>query len=215
MGGSRGKRPAAGPSGGRAKAAEAAPSCLDPASGLYHLQHFRLSLSYELNRMERTDKPLGLIALRLPKEGPVSMRALGAFLRKALRPLDTPAKIGEREVAALMPEADRDRASSLLRALADKFGDGSGLSASIACGWALARPWEEWTAAKLLAKAKNSMGPASAAIAKMAGPAGPWAQNNSALAAAEKDSLFDGFSLLAAQGQKSPCRSVPKAESAD
>ena len=182
-----------------AKMADAAPSCLDPASGLYHLQHFRLSLAYELKRMDRADKPLGLVLLRLPKGNSISMRTLGAFLKKALRPLDTPAKIGDREVAALLPEADRDRALRLITALAERFGDGGPENSSLAYGGALARPWEDWTPAKLIAKARNCMDSATTIIARMLGEAGPWAELNTALASAEKDSLFDGFSVLADQ----------------
>jgi hypothetical protein len=157
--------------------------------------------------MDRADKPLGLIVIKLPESGPVSMKALASFLRKALRPLDTPAKIGDREVAALLPEADRDRALRLLTAAAEKFGDGGPGGFSIAYGGALARPWEDWTPAKLLAKARGSMDSASAVIAKMLGRKGPWAEVNTALVAAEKDSLFDGFSILAGQVRERPGRS--------
>ena len=182
-----------------AKSAPLVPSCLDPSSGLYHLQHFRLSLAYEINRMYRADKPLGLVVIKIPAAESISIKSVASFLRRALRPLDTPAKIGDRELAALLPEADRDQATRLISALAEKFGDGAPTGATISYGGALARPWEEWTPAKLLSKARSSMDSASVIIARMLGGARPWAEVDTALAAAEKDSLFDGFSILAGQ----------------
>jgi GGDEF domain-containing protein len=188
-----------------------AATCLDPASGLYHRQHFQLSLTYELNRMERSEKPLGLVVIRLPEGGAKMMRPLGSFLKKALRSLDTPAQLGRLEAAALLPECDRGRVTRLLSTMAERYGDGGPNISVIAYGGALARSWEDWTAAKLLARARRDMNSASAVIARLLAGAGPWAEVTTAVVAAERDSLYEGFTSLASgeAGQRRSGRGGP------
>ena len=173
----------------------AAATCVDPVSGLFHCQHFMLSLAYELGRMNRTERPLGLVVIRPPRGGPRTMRAIAAFLRTALKPLEVAARLGGREIGVLLPEAGKDRTARLLEALAAKFGDGGG-ARSIAYGGALARPWEDWTPERLLAKAKDGLDSAPSVIARTLDSSGPWAEANTALAGAEKGALFDGFTYL-------------------
>jgi GGDEF domain-containing protein len=182
----------------RRTARNASATCLDPASGLYHPQHFRLSLDYEHSRMERAEKPLGLIILRLPGAGDEAFAALSGFLKGALGPLDLAARLGGPEVGILIPEAGRDRAARLLTALGQEYGPGGRLAGPAAIfGAALARPFQGGGPDDLLRKARDSMGPAQEAARKVLSGSGPWAEADTALAGPERDSLFNGFGTLA------------------
>ncbi|MDR1655981.1 MAG: diguanylate cyclase [Deltaproteobacteria bacterium] len=185
---------------GRITSAVQTATCVDLASGLYHRQHFQLSLDYEFNRMVRTEKPLGLIVVRLPAENDQNIKPMASFLKNALRPLDLAAKLSDREIVILIPEADRDRALRLLSALAEEFGDGGQENTSLSYSGALARPYEDWTPETLLSRARDGFDSASAVTRRMLSAAGPWTEVSTALASAEKDSLFDGFSSLAHSG---------------
>jgi GGDEF domain-containing protein len=190
--------PDAAPSADKTQPAHAFPAatCVDPLSGLYHRQHFQLSLAYELGRMNRTERPLGLVVVRPARSGARAVRAVANFLKTSLRPLDVAARLGEREIGVLLPEADRDRTARLLGALAARFGDGGPDGGGLAYGGTLARPWEDWTPERLLARARDGLDAASVVIARTLDAAGPWAEANTALAGPERGALFDGFSSL-------------------
>ncbi|MDR2442952.1 MAG: GGDEF domain-containing protein [Deltaproteobacteria bacterium] len=170
-------------------------TCVDAKSGLYNRQHFEFSLDYEFSRMERTDKPLGLIVVRLP-EGSDQIQKIGAFLKTNLRPLDLASKLSDAEVSILLPEADGERAVHLLMALAKEFGDGGPLNSSIGYSGALAKPYAEWTPEKLLNFAREGFDSAKVVIKKILSGSNPWAEANTALASDEKESLFEGFTSL-------------------
>jgi GGDEF domain-containing protein len=177
-----------------------AATCLDIVSGLYHPEHFELSLSYEFSRMERTEKPLGLVLVRLGEAAEDCLKAfkvMGSFIKSALRPLDLAARLGEREVAILMPEAQRDRAVRLLLALGREF-EANPLFSGASFGASLARPYEGAGPADLLRRAGQNTGSAQQVAKKLLSGASPWAEIDTALIADEKDSLFDGFSVLSA-----------------
>jgi GGDEF domain-containing protein len=190
-----------------AKASPPAATCLDPASGLYHPQHFRLSLGYEFSRMERAEKPLGLIVLRLSGASDDDYANLSRYLKSALRPLDLAARLEGGEVGVLIPEADRDRAARLLKALGLEYGpEGCLVGPAAVFGAALARPFEGGGPDDLLKKAMDSMGPARDVAQKVLSGSSPWAEVDTALAGPERDSLFNGFgtlSLVLSQGRRS------------
>jgi GGDEF domain-containing protein len=173
-----------------------AATCVDAVSGLYHPEHFRLTLNYEFGRMDRTEKPLGLVLVCHDPAEPAVLKALGALLKRALRPLDLAARLGEGEVAILMPEAQRDRAVHLLIALGKELNNAEfgGLSASF--GAAIARPYQGLNPEELLRRARENTGSASEVAQKLLSGASPWAEIDTALDIGEKESLFDGFSVL-------------------
>jgi GGDEF domain-containing protein len=173
-------------------------TCLDQNSGLYHPQHFQLSLSYEFNRMERTEKPLGLIILRLCKAEVSDFRKLAAFLKSALKPLDLAARLNDEEVAVLIPEADRDRAVRLIEVLGQEYATAGKLCGPrVVFGAALARPYQGGKPDELVQKARENVGPANEVAQKVISGSSPWAEVETALAGPERDSLFNGFGSLA------------------
>ena len=105
--------------------------------------------------------------------------------------------MGRLEAAALLAECDPGRVANLLSALAERFGDGGHGARKIVYGAVLARPWEDWTAAKLLARARRDMNSAPVVTARIMAGAGPLAEAATALCAPERDSLYDGFTSLA------------------
>jgi GGDEF domain-containing protein len=170
---------------------------LDVASGLYHAEHFKLTVVYEMSRMERTEKPVGMVVVHLDKHTDEIFKALGAFLKSALRPLDLAAKLGGGQVAVLMPEADRDRGVQLVLALGREFENNRIFSDVCAkFGASIARPFDGTDAQELLRRSRDNPLPACLAAQKLLSGASPWAEVDTALAVGEKDSLFDGFSVL-------------------
>jgi hypothetical protein len=205
-------------------------TCLDQKSGLYHPQHFFLSLNYEFNRMERTEKPLGLIILQLSEAKETDFQKLGSYLKSNLRPLDlaanlgpldSAAKLGQAgevaklgqagEVAILIPEADRDRAVRLIKALGQEYLPGGKLSGpKVIFGAALARPYQGWRPDDLVQKARENSGPALEAAEKVISGASPWTEVDTALAGPERDSLFSGFGSLSVAPSPGRRSSAPK-----
>jgi hypothetical protein len=172
-------------------------TCLDRKSGLYHLQHFSLSLNYEFKRMERTEKPLGLVILRFTKPRDDDFLRLAGFLKSVLRPLDLAANLSGGEVAILIPEADRDRAVRLLTALGQEYEPNGQLSGpEVIFGAALARPYQGWGPDDLVLKARENTGPALEVAQKVLSGSSPWTEPDTALAGPERDSLFNGFGSL-------------------
>jgi hypothetical protein len=164
---------------------------------LYHPQHFNLSLSYEFSRMERTEKPLGLILVRYREPENSVLQKLAVFLRGALRPLDLAARLSEEEVAILIPEADKDKALRLLAALGREFGPkGSLCGPAVVFGAALAKPYQGGGPEDLVRRARENPGDAEAAAARISAVSSPWSEADTALAGEERDSLFSGFAAL-------------------
>lgn len=178
-----------------------AATCVDVSSGLYHPQHFELSLNYEFNRMERTEKPLGLIMLRLADPADRDLQNLSRFLKGSLRPLDLAARLPAGEVAVLIPEADKDRASRLLSALGRAYAPGGVLSGpGVVFGAAVARPCQGGGPLDLVLRARTNVGSAEEVAAKIQAGSSPWTEVDTALDKNERDSLFDGFGSLSLAG---------------
>jgi GGDEF domain-containing protein len=176
-------------------------TCLDQASGLYHPQHFELSLKYEFSRMERTEKPLGLILLRLDQPTDTDLQNLSHFLLGSLRPLDLAARLPAGEVVVLIPEADRNRATRLLLAIGQAYAPGGFLHGPVVVfGAAIARPYQSGGPFDLVVRARNNVGTAEEVAAKILAGSSPWREVNTALDKNERDSLFDGFGSLSLAG---------------
>jgi GGDEF domain-containing protein len=173
------------------------PTCLDQTSGLYHFQHFELSLKYEHARMLRTEKPLGLIVLRFSEARDIDFHNLALFLKCSLRPLDLAARLASDEVAILIPEADKDRAVRLLKVLGQEYAPGGDLEGpTVAFGAALARPYQGDFPNDLVQKARENLGQALEVAQKVISGSSPWIEVDTALAAPERDSLYNGFGSL-------------------
>ncbi|MDR3205322.1 MAG: hypothetical protein LBV23_11395 [Deltaproteobacteria bacterium] len=172
-------------------------TCLDLASGLYHPEHFSLTLRSELSRMERTEKPLGLMIIKLSDPAPEHFKALGAFFHSLLSPLDLAARLSLDEAVVLLPEANRDRALRLIKALEEAFDSPEGpLGEAHGFGMVLVRPFDGLGEEEILASARIKFRSASEVEAAMFQRGGPWAEVNTAVAAAERESLFSGFNSL-------------------
>jgi GGDEF domain-containing protein len=172
-------------------------TCLDQKSGLFHSQHFWLSLNHEFKRMERTEKPLGLIVMKLSKAQDRDFYNLAAHLKMVLRPLDLAARLMGGEVAILIPEADRDRAARLVKSLGREYEPGGKLTGpSVLFGAAMARSFQGGTPDELVQKARDHLGPAPDVSKMVISGENPWIEVDTALAGAERDSLFNGFGSL-------------------
>jgi GGDEF domain-containing protein len=182
---------------GQSEPPKTMPTCLDQKSGLFHSQHFWLSLNYEFRRMERAEKPLGLIVLKFAKPKDSDFIALAAFLKNATRPLDLAARLTGGEVAILIPEADRDRAVRLLELLGREYEPGGKLAGPMVLfGAAMARPFQGGGSDDLVNKARDSLGLAQEVAQRIISGTNPWTDVDTALAGPERDSLFNGFGIL-------------------
>ncbi|MDR2368630.1 MAG: GGDEF domain-containing protein [Deltaproteobacteria bacterium] len=180
-------------------------TCLDQKSGLYHSQHFELTLGNEFRRMERTDKPLGLILVRFSGAKDADYQNLAAYLKNSLRPLDLAARLTGGEVAILIPEADRDRAVKFLTALGREYGPNGKLSGPpVAFGASLARPFQAGGPDELVQAARDNVGPAQEVAQRLLSGASPWNEVDTALAGPERDSLFNGFGSLSLAAGRRP-----------
>ncbi|RMH01613.1 MAG: GGDEF domain-containing protein [Planctomycetota bacterium] len=93
----------------------------DHKTGLANDRHFRDRLEQEFERTRRHGSPLGLILLdlddfkRLNDEasyefGDLALRAVGRILRRSVRAIDIPARIGGDEFAVLLPNTTLEEA---------------------------------------------------------------------------------------------------------
>jgi hypothetical protein len=175
-------------------------TCLDLQSGLYHPEHFQLSLDHELTRLERFERPLGLVLVCLEKSGTDSDWAeLGLFIKGFLRKLDVAARLSEKKMGILLPDASLERVARLLELLGQEFEEKETLSKlSPRFGVALVRPGEGNNASPevLLSQALENQGQAAEVVKQMLDINSPWVEADTVLIEAEKDSLFAGFCFL-------------------
>jgi GGDEF domain-containing protein len=172
-------------------------TCIDERSGLYHGQHFQLSLTNEFRRMERAEKPLGLIVVRISQAKDEDFHQLSTYLKSVLRPIDLAARLTGGEVAILIPEADRDRAVKLLKTLGREY-EASGKLAGpeVVFGASLARPFQGGGPDELVQRAREHFGSAAEAAQNVLSGSNPWFEVDTAVAGPERDSLYSGFGSL-------------------
>ena len=170
--------------------------CLDAESGLFHQVHFRSVLNQELARLDRWERPLSLVLLELPDLNPAAWAAVGRLVRSSLRRIDLAARMDERLVAVLLPDADSHRARRWLAELLAELARTEGLAGCLpAYGRALARPWEGRQSEELLDLALADLGHEDLrAEACEDGEFDP--DSATAIAADERNLLFDGFKAL-------------------
>lgn len=170
--------------------------CLDTESGLFHQVHFRSVLNQELARLDRWERPLSLVVLNLPDLSPDDWAALGRLVRSSLRRIDLAARMDERLVAVLLPDADAHRTRRWLADLLAELARTKGLGDCLpAYGRALARPWEGRQGEELLALALANLGRED--LHAGAGEDGEFDLDSAtAIAADERNLLFDGFKAL-------------------
>jgi hypothetical protein len=175
---------------------EAAWSCRDAESGIFHRAHFLAALEGELARQDRWARPLALALVELAPAP--DWAAFGPLARAALRPIDLAARLSDNRAGFIFPEADQawawGRLAELLSGLRrhDRLG---GLAART--GLALAQPRSGLSAGEMMALAAQSL----ASIGLVA--SGPdWAARTfaadpvSAIVEDERLLLFEGFRAL-------------------
>ena len=172
--------------------------CLDAESGLYTQGHFQSVLSQELARLDRWERPLSLVILDLPDLDASAWAALGALLRDSLRRIDLAARLGHRRAVVILPDADGGRARRWLAGLLAALDRVACLAGRpLTYGRAVARPWEGRQADELLALALANLGREG-----LSAPAGDEVDDGqdtgTAIAADERNLLFDGFKNLGA-----------------
>lgn len=174
----------------------ASPCCLDPESGLYHQIHFRAVLNQELARLDRWERPLSLVLLELPDLSPADWSAVGRLVRQSLRRIDLAARLDDRMLAVILSDADSRRCRNWLADLLDELAAMECLAGrQPSYGRALARPWEGRQGEDLLALALADLGREDLC-------AGRYEESDfdmeaaTAIAADERNLLFDGFKAL-------------------
>jgi hypothetical protein len=189
----------------RGKGPSLRPTCLDPESGLYHGEHFELSLKCELERPDQFERPLGLIVVALNGRGQKSgWSVLGQFLKNRLRRLDMASRLKDGSLAVLLPRTGLKKTVGLLQELGQFFDSQKELK-----GWAprfgaaLIRPSDGQGPSSFLAMATKELGLASEVAVKLLEDKKAILEADTALVPAEKASLFDGFQCLRAEGQVS------------
>jgi len=170
--------------------------CLDPESGLYHQAHFRSVLNQELARLDRWERPLSLVILELPDLSAADWAGVGRRVRSSLRRIDLAARMNEKLVAVILPDADAHRSrrwlTDFLAELARTDYPGGRLPAY---GRALARPWEGRQSEELLTEALANLGCEDLnAVPYEDGEFDM--ESATAIAADERNLLFDGFKAL-------------------
>lgn len=166
--------------------------CLDTESGLYHQIHFRAVLNQELARLDRWERPLSLVLLELPDLSPGDWAVVGRLVRSSLRRIDLAARL----VAVILPDADARRSRRWLADFLTELARAECLTGCLpAYGRALARPWEGHQGEELLALALANLGYEDLR-------AGSYEESEfdgesaTAIAADERNLLFDGFKTL-------------------
>jgi diguanylate cyclase (GGDEF)-like protein len=101
---------------------------IDDHTGLFNARHLYGALESEVARARRFGRTFSLIFLDLDRfklvndrhghqAGSAVLREVGQVLKKALRAMDVPVRYGGDEFVVLLPEADRDQASTVAQRL--------------------------------------------------------------------------------------------------
>lgn len=176
------------------------PCCLDTESGLFTSAHFRSVLVQELARLDRWEKPLGLVILKFSGLDREEWEGLGRLVRDSLRCIDLAARLNRDRIAVLMPEADLSRLRRWLREfLVELQRSGSFSDLILEHGKAVARPWEGLGADELVALASADMGGDDLDDWSNGGEAVSDGEAATAIAADERNLLFAGFKTLGAE----------------
>lgn len=173
--------------------------CLDEESGLYSRSHFESVLSQEVARLDRWERPLSLVLLEMPELADGLWPVLGRLVRDSLRRIDLAARLGARRVAVILPDADGARGRRwLMDFLAEVERRGLTGGRPVAWGRALALPWEGRQAGELLELAEAGLyeGDPSGDLIDETEDDG---ETFTAIAADERNLLFDGFKTLGAK----------------
>lgn len=146
----------------------------DGLTGLVNATFFRAALAGEIDRGLRTGRPCALLMLDIDhfKEvndtrghpvGDLVLQRLAAQLRRSLRSMDTPARLGGEEFAVILPECDSMDAVSaavrihgLLNPLVVEMGD-SRLSVTTSAGLVWTEIWNAVTVEELIARADEQL----------------------------------------------------------
>jgi hypothetical protein len=179
--------------GRRAHGVENNGGCLDRQNGLYFREHFFLSLGNELARLDRYQKAVGLLAFRFLTPEP-AWEETGPKINLSLGSCDQAARLDDALGAILLPESDAGKAARILGDLNRDLGP------QVEYGLALIWPGHMGTADLLLARATQNMAGFEEAMKNLTDEHGPWLARNTALILAEKESLFEGFGQLLADG---------------
>jgi GGDEF domain-containing protein len=167
--------------------AMAALGCVDPASGLFRREHFFIALNNELARLRGCQRALGLLTVAFPKSP--DWFKVGQETTLLLEGCDQAARLGHKEMALVLPEVGERKLARLLSQMARELGPAR-------CGLALAWPGQDIAAGALLTKARERLGEFAETLDRIKGADGPFAIKETAVAPAERDSLFQGFGAL-------------------
>jgi len=175
---------------------EAGACCLDEESGLYSRSHFESVLGQEVARLDRWERPLSLVLLEMPELAADLWPVLGRLVRDSLRRIDLAARLGGRRVAVILPDADGARGRRwLMDFLAEVDRRGLTGGRPVASGRALALPWEGRQAGELLQSAEVGLYDCDPSDG-LADEAEDEGETFTAIAADERNLLFDGFKTL-------------------
>lgn len=173
------------------------PCCLDLESGLFTSAHFRSVLAQELARLDRWEKPLGLVLLEFSGLSGDAWRDLSRLMQNSLRRIDLAARLGRDQVAVLMPDADLPKLRRWLHGFLTEMERVEGLSlAPMGHGKAVARPWEGLGADDLLGMALEDMGQDNLSNWESGEGDDSDGGTATAIAADERNLLFAGFKTL-------------------
>lgn len=175
---------------------EAGACCLDEESGLFTRSHFESVLAQEVARLDRWERPLSLVLLEMPELEVELWPVLGRLVRDSLRRIDLAARLSGRRVAVILPDADGTRGRRWLLDLLAEL-DRRGLTGSrpVACGRALAWPWEGRQARELMALAEDDLYDEQSPDLWSDEEDGD-EETITAIATDERNLLFDGFKTL-------------------
>ena len=147
----------------------------DALTGLPNRRGFEIGAQQELDRAIRSGETPLLLILDLDHfkrindqhghgAGDAVLRAVAQALRRAVRPMDTVARLGGEEFAVLLPnvspplaEALADRLRQAVAAQPVQLPDGSWLPVTASVGGALAAPWVRTTLAHWLERADRQL----------------------------------------------------------
>ena len=150
-------------------------SSRDGLTGLANLLQFRLVLDRELDRVARTGEPLSLLLLDIDHfksindrhghpAGDRVLKTLASLLESGVRPMDTVARIGGEEFAAVLPSSQLQQAcrvaGRLLATIENArvfLDDGTPLPITLSCGVAAVAPWAGVTSMALIAAADGAL----------------------------------------------------------